>query len=74
MKGMWDVSERNGQYDAASKDKGSWRIDGDKFCRKWSNWKNGSEGCWKVTSKGDELRFVGGADAKLSNGNPFNIE
>ena len=46
------VAGRDGEF----KDQGTWRVDGDRFCVKWDNWREGRERCFGVVRDGDELK------------------
>ena len=46
------VSGRQSEH----KDKGSWRVDGDRFCVTWENWREGRERCFGVVRDGNVLK------------------
>ena len=47
-------SVKDGEYT----DSGTWKVEGNKYCRTWSNWRNGSEACYTIEALGDgEYRF-----------------
>lgn len=52
--GTIEGSVSDGKYT----DTGKWEVRDGKFCRAWSNWRNGSEACFTVEDIGDnEYRF-----------------
>ena len=42
-------------------DVGSWRLEGDRYCRKWRNWARGRERCYDLVKDGVLLRAFDGS-------------
>jgi len=41
-----------------STDRGKWWVDGNQLCQKWNVWMEGSTYCYKLSRKGDAVRWV----------------
>lgn len=55
--GTMEGSVADGKYT----DKGTWEVDGDRFCRTWTEWANGSRSCFQIIALGGgEYRSVEG--------------
>jgi hypothetical protein len=60
---------------------GRWSVEGDRFCREWSNsWGGGDRGCYRLYRQGDRLTMIkvsGSGDEEgrsyILSGNPYDV-
>lgn len=51
-------SKAMGLFAGVSEDRGTWRIQGNQFCQRWSVWNKGKEQCFTVSRTGTTVRWV----------------
>jgi hypothetical protein len=50
-------SKAMGLFSGVSEDRGSWRIQGNQFCQRWTTWNKGKEQCFTVSRSGGKVRW-----------------
>lgn len=51
-------SKAMGLFAGVSEDRGTWRIQGSRFCQRWTVWNGGKEQCFSVTKNGTTVRWT----------------